>query len=52
MDSLGLEAVILVDVFSKGRKFQAVVDSLPNKDAHPIYEPRASNPWDMKLKGQ
>ena len=34
------------------RKFQAVVDSLPDKDAHPIYEPRASNPWDMKLKGQ
>ena len=25
MDGLGLEAVILVDVFSKGRKFQAVV---------------------------
>ena len=31
------------------QKFQAVVDSLPDKDAHPFYEPRASNPWDMKL---
>jgi arylsulfatase A-like enzyme len=31
------------------QKFQAVVDSLPDKDAHPLYEPRASNPWDMKL---
>ena len=30
-------------------KFQAVVDSLPDKDAHPIYEPRAANPWDMKV---
>ena len=31
------------------RKFQAVVDSLPDKDAYLLYEPRASNPWDMKL---
>ena len=30
-------------------KFQSVVDSLPDKDAHPIYEPRAANPWDMKV---
>jgi arylsulfatase A-like enzyme len=31
------------------QKFQAVVDSLPDKDAHPVYEPRAANPWDIKL---
>lgn len=29
-------------------KFQAVVDSLPDKDARPLYEPRAPNPWDKK----
>ncbi len=29
-------------------KFQNVVDSLPNKDAHPLYEPRAANLWDRK----
>jgi arylsulfatase A-like enzyme len=29
-------------------KFQAVVDSLPDKDARPRYEPRAPNPWDRK----
>jgi arylsulfatase A-like enzyme len=34
------------------QKFQDVVDSLPDKDAHPLYEPRASNPWDKKLKGK
>ena len=34
------------------RKFQAVVDSLPDKDAHPIYEPRAANAWDKKLKNK
>jgi arylsulfatase A-like enzyme len=34
------------------QKFQAVVDSLPDKDAHPLYEPRASNPWDKKLRGR
>ena len=34
------------------QKFQAVVGSLPDKDAHPLYEPRASNPWDMKLSGK
>ncbi|WDE98902.1 sulfatase-like hydrolase/transferase [Lentisphaera profundi] len=31
-------------------KFQAIVDSLPDKDAHRLYTPRAANPWDMKLK--
>jgi arylsulfatase A-like enzyme len=30
------------------QKFQAVVDSLPDQDAYPSYEPRASNPWDRK----
>jgi arylsulfatase A-like enzyme len=29
-------------------KFQAVLDSLPDKDARPLYEPRAANKWDMK----
>jgi len=32
------------------QKFQAVVDSVPDKDAHPLYEPRAANPWDKKAK--
>ncbi len=31
------------------QKFQDVVDSLPDKDARPLYEPRAANPWDRKL---
>jgi arylsulfatase A-like enzyme len=30
------------------RKFQAVVDSLPDRDARPLYEPRAPNAWDQK----
>jgi hypothetical protein len=30
------------------RKFQAVVDSMPDQDARPLYEPRAPNPWDKK----
>lgn len=30
------------------RKFQSVVDSLPARDARPLYEPRAPNPWDRK----
>ena len=30
------------------QKFQAVVDSLPDKDASPFYEPRAANAWDVK----
>lgn len=34
------------------QKFQAVVDSLPDKDAAPLYEPRAANPWDQKLRGR
>ena len=32
------------------QKFQAVVDSLPDKDATPFYEPRAANPWDINLQ--
>ena len=32
------------------KKFQAVVDSLPDKDAHPFYEPRAENSWDRKVE--
>lgn len=32
------------------QKFQDVVDSLPDKDAHPLYEPRAANPWDKKVR--
>jgi arylsulfatase A-like enzyme len=31
------------------RKFQAVLDTLPDRDARPLYEPRAPNPWDMKF---
>ena len=31
------------------QKCQAVVDSLPDKDAYPLYEPRAANAWDKKL---
>ncbi len=30
------------------QKFQAVVDSLPDQDATPFYEPRAANAWDRK----
>lgn len=30
-------------------KFQSVLDSLPDKDARPLYEPRRANPWDKKL---
>jgi len=32
------------------RKFQTIVDSLPDKDARPLYEPRQANPWDKTLK--
>ena len=32
------------------QKFQAVVDSLPDKDAHRLYEPRASNTWDKSFR--
>jgi arylsulfatase A-like enzyme len=31
-------------------KFQAVLDSLPDKDARPLYEPRPANPWDKSYK--
>jgi hypothetical protein len=31
------------------KKFQAVLDSLPDEDARPLYEPRAANPWDMEF---
>jgi arylsulfatase A-like enzyme len=29
-------------------KFEKVLASLPNKDARPLYTPRAKNPWDLK----
>ncbi|MDD7983547.1 sulfatase-like hydrolase/transferase [Lentisphaera marina] len=32
------------------KKFQDIVDSLPDKDANRAYTPRTTNPWDMKLK--
>ena len=31
------------------KKFQAVVDSMSEKDARPGYTPRKANPWDKKL---
>ena len=31
------------------KKFQQVVDALPDKDARPRYEPRAANPWDRQF---
>jgi arylsulfatase A-like enzyme len=31
------------------KKFQAVADSMPEKDARPGYTPRKANPWDKKL---
>ena len=30
------------------KKFQTVLDTLPDKDARPLYTPRAANPWDKK----
>lgn len=30
------------------KKFQVVVDSMPEQDGRPIYEPRKPNPWDKK----
>ncbi|HUV65006.1 MAG TPA: hypothetical protein VMW24_13995, partial [Sedimentisphaerales bacterium] len=30
-------------------KFQAVVDTMPEKDARPGYTPRKANPWGKKL---
>ncbi|MBN2312677.1 MAG: sulfatase-like hydrolase/transferase [Sedimentisphaerales bacterium] len=31
------------------RKFQAVVNAMPEKDARPQYKPRKLNPWDKEL---
>jgi len=31
------------------RKFQTVVDAMPERDARPRYEPRKPNPWDKKM---
>lgn len=33
-------------------KFQAVVDTMPEKDARPKYTPRRANPWEKKLPGK
>lgn len=30
-------------------RFTQIVDSLPEKDGRPLYEPRAPNPWDRQL---
>ena len=32
-------------------KFKAVVKTLPEKDARPLYEPRSANSWDKHKKG-
>jgi arylsulfatase A-like enzyme len=32
------------------QKFQSLLDSLPDKDARPLYESRQANPWDKRLK--
>jgi hypothetical protein len=32
------------------QKFQTVLDSMPDKDARPLYEPRKPNPWDKAFK--
>ena len=34
------------------RKFQQVLDRLPDRDARPLYEPRTPNPWDQKAPVQ
>lgn len=34
------------------KKFQAIVDATPDRDARPMYRPREANPWDRKLPGQ
>lgn len=31
-------------------KFRKIVDSLPDRDARPLYEPRPANAWDLKLE--
>ena len=33
-------------------KFQAIVDSMPETDARPLYEPRQALPWDVKFQGE
>jgi len=33
-------------------KFQAIVESLPEKDARPLYEPRQALPWDVPYKSE
>jgi hypothetical protein len=30
-------------------RFMQIVDSLPEKDGRPLYEPRAPNPWDRQM---
>ncbi len=32
------------------QKFQSILDSLPDKDARPLYESRQENPWDKTMK--
>lgn len=32
------------------RKFQRLVDAMPDRDGRPRYTPRAANPWDRKFK--
>lgn len=32
------------------KKFQAIVDDTPDRDARPLYRERATNSWDRKLK--
>lgn len=34
------------------KKFQAILDAMPQKDAWPKYRPRAANPWDKKVKSK
>ena len=34
------------------QKFQSVLDSLPDKDARPLYESRQANPWDKRLENE
>ena len=34
------------------KKFQAVINALPEKDARPKYDPRKSNPWDKSVSGK
>jgi len=34
------------------KKFQAILDAMPQKDAWPKYRPMAANPWDKKVKSE